>query len=282
VLFRSELARRFARTLNAPLFFSTTSRLLVELNRSVHHPALFSIATKDCPPDVRDSILERYYWPYRKSVEEAIRKQVVQGKCVLHLSVHSFTPVLDGVVRQADVGFLYDPKRSVERQFAERWREYVRVVPNKVMSESRANKFAHGTRTGESRANKFAHATRTKLVQGTRTGKARANKLAHATRTKLVQGTRTTLPLASQTRCYGLTVPEVMERLRVRRNYPYRGSADGFTTYLRTCFPPFRYLGIELEVNQRFVRSDRREWLCVQDALVRSLAMVLARRRHRA
>lgn len=35
--------------------------------------------------------------------------------------------------------------------------------------------------------------------------------------------------------------------LKVRFNYPYRGSADGFTTYLRKCFPA-KYMGFELEL----------------------------------
>lgn len=38
--------------------------------------------------------------------------------------------------------------------------------------------------------------------------------------------------------------------LRVRRNYPYRGTSDGLTTALRREFAAGRYLGIELEVNQ--------------------------------
>jgi predicted N-formylglutamate amidohydrolase len=38
--------------------------------------------------------------------------------------------------------------------------------------------------------------------------------------------------------------------LRVRRNYPYRGAADGLTTHLRGIFSSARYLGIELELNQ--------------------------------
>jgi len=36
----------------------------------------------------------------------------------------------------------------------------------------------------------------------------------------------------------------------VRRNHPYKGNADGLTTYLRKLFSPTQYLGIELETNQ--------------------------------
>jgi len=59
-------------------------------------------------------------------------------------------------------------------------------------------------------------------------------------------------------------------RLRVRRNYPYRGRADGLTTYLRTRFSADRYVGIELEINQRLLRS-------ASDALAAKLAETLRR-----
>ena len=38
--------------------------------------------------------------------------------------------------------------------------------------------------------------------------------------------------------------------LRVRRNYPYVGYADGLTTYLRTRFAAKLYAGLEIEINQ--------------------------------
>ena len=44
--------------------------------------------------------------------------------------------------------------------------------------------------------------------------------------------------------------------LKIRFNYPYLGKADGFTTYLRKRFPE-NYMGIELEVNQKFVNNNK-------------------------
>jgi predicted N-formylglutamate amidohydrolase len=44
--------------------------------------------------------------------------------------------------------------------------------------------------------------------------------------------------------------------LRVRRNTPYKGVSDGHVTALRKSFPT-GYLGVELEVNQRFILHDR-------------------------
>jgi predicted N-formylglutamate amidohydrolase len=43
--------------------------------------------------------------------------------------------------------------------------------------------------------------------------------------------------------------------LRVRRNAPYRGNADGLTTALRRERSARRYVGIEIELNQRVVAT---------------------------
>jgi predicted N-formylglutamate amidohydrolase len=41
--------------------------------------------------------------------------------------------------------------------------------------------------------------------------------------------------------------------IRVRYNYPYKGIADGFITFLRKNFDNAVYVGLELEVNQKIV-----------------------------
>jgi len=64
----------------------------------------------------------------------------------------------------------------------------------------------------------------------------------------------------------------------VRRNDPYRGAADGMTTALRKEYPQERYVGIEVEVNQRHLRSDGRFPGWVADGLVASLERVVALR----
>lgn len=43
--------------------------------------------------------------------------------------------------------------------------------------------------------------------------------------------------------------------LNVRFNYPYLGKMDGFTTYLRKQYRT-NYLGIELEINQKFANNN--------------------------
>jgi predicted N-formylglutamate amidohydrolase len=115
------MARELALALDAPLFVSTTSRLLVDLNRSIGHPKLFSEATRDTPVQTRRELLEKYYLPYRNKVEAEIVAAIARGKRVIHVASHSFTPILDGEIRQADIGLLYDPERPGEVDLCHRW-----------------------------------------------------------------------------------------------------------------------------------------------------------------
>jgi predicted N-formylglutamate amidohydrolase len=166
------LARALAKLLKAPLIASQTSRLLVDLNRSEHHPKLFSAMTDVLQDDARNRILDEHYRPYRGAVEAAGDAIIDADARIVHVSVHSFTPVLDGKTRRADIGLLYDPRRTREAALCNRW-------------------------------------------------------------------------IAA----LGVALPD----LEVRRNYPYRGDADGLTTALRGRYRAADYVGIELELNQRLV-----------------------------
>ena len=123
-----QLARQLASAFRAPLHFSTVSRLLVDLNRSAHHRQLFSEFTRSLSAADKKEILEKYYLPYRMAIEADIRR--LQGKlaAVAHISVHSFTPQLNGDIRNADIGLLYDPARHNEKTFCQTWQNSIRQL----------------------------------------------------------------------------------------------------------------------------------------------------------
>lgn len=183
------LARSLARHLEAPLFTGSWTRLLVDLNRSPGHRRLFSDFTRPLPRAERERIISAYYRPYRAAVEAALAEALRQHRQVLHVSVHSFTPLLDGVTRNADIGLLYDPARPAERALAGAWQRALQA------------------------------------------------RLA----------------------------------LRVRCNYPYRGTADGFTTALRRRFPDPAYAGIEFELNQGLLPLPRGYGANIADALAEAM-----------
>jgi predicted N-formylglutamate amidohydrolase len=121
------MARELARALRAPLVRSTISRLLIDLNRSIGHPQLFSAATRAAPVTVREQIVARYYRPYRAQVERLVRRAVARRQRVIHISSHSFTGELDGHERGADVGLLYHPARPGEAELCARWKASLAV-----------------------------------------------------------------------------------------------------------------------------------------------------------
>ena len=188
-----ELAKRLAKAFNAPLFFSTTSRLLIELNRTLGHPRIFSEFSRVLNESDRETLIQEFYRPYREEVEQAIQRASKSGP-VLHLSIHSFTPVLDEKNRRTDIGLLFDPARQFESRFCTDWKTSLRRA-----------------------------------------------------------------------------FPE----LAIHRNLPYRGTSDGFTTYLRTQFPDEQYAGIEFEVNQKFPDGEKQRWSTIQQGILQSLQATL-------
>ncbi|MDZ4779517.1 MAG: N-formylglutamate amidohydrolase [Planctomycetia bacterium] len=189
-----ELARRFAKVGNWPLHFSTTTRLLCDLNRTFRKEGHLSEITESLDEGTVDALVWAYFEPYRTAVEKEIRDLVHDERRVLHLSVHSFTPVLDGEVRNADIGLLYDPKSPTEVAFCDAW--------HAALNAARPD-------------------------------------------------------------------------LAVRRNYPYLGTTDGFTTTLRTIHEPEQYAGVELEVNQRWPLEADNAWQELQAVLVATFQLAL-------
>ncbi|MCA8959669.1 MAG: N-formylglutamate amidohydrolase [Planctomycetes bacterium] len=171
-----EVAVELARRLGVVPILHDVTRLLIEVNRSIGHVALFSEFTRDLDVDVRDRLREAFYEPHRREVAAAIERGIARAGQVVHLGVHSFTPEWNGQPRNAELGLLYDPKRTRERRWCEQWQRRVR---------------------------------------------------------------------------------DREPSLCVRRNYPYRGAADGLTTALRRTYAPARYLGLEIEINQRTIRGTR-------------------------
>lgn len=167
-----DLGKTIANHFGFPLFATQVSRLLIEVNRSAWHSQLFSEFSQTLGEDTKQNLLSDYYYSHRNAVENRIASQIEMAARVLHLSLHSFTPTLNGRVRDTDIGLLYDPRRPSELAFCNRWKQsFQRVIPT----------------------------------------------------------------------------------WRVRKNYPYLGRSDGFTTYLRKRFSDSQYGGIELELNQRWV-----------------------------
>lgn len=109
---------------------NTVSRLLVDVNRSLYRQTLFSEYTRNLNQTQKQDILKQYYFSYRELFKEVISKIWLKNEQVLHLSIHSFTPILNNEVRNCDIGLLYHPQRKYEKEFCRRWRsEITKYLP---------------------------------------------------------------------------------------------------------------------------------------------------------
>jgi predicted N-formylglutamate amidohydrolase len=114
-----EVARAFGERLGVTPATATVTRLVVDLNRSPYHRNVFSEYTRPLSRDAKRAAMDAHYWPYRKDVERRVERAVRAGGFVLHVSAHSFTPELNGEVRNCDLGLLYDPRSGSERRFSD-------------------------------------------------------------------------------------------------------------------------------------------------------------------
>ena len=151
------------------------SRLFVDLNRTITNKSAFSDYLRN-NENAKESAT-KYWNEYRAAIEKfvdsALKPKTRAAKSaptIIHLGIHSFTPTLNGKVRNTDIGILYDPSRPQERAYA-----------NVIKAE----------------------------------------------------------------------IKRLYPAMKVRFNYPYKGSSDGLTTTLRKKFGP-QYVGIEIEINQKF------------------------------
>ena len=156
-----------------PEFYSEGkySRLFVDLNRTITNKSAFSDFLRN--NESAKTQATAYWNEYRTAIEKFVKANA--KKEIVHLGIHSFTPELNGKVRNTDIGILYDSARPQER-------------------------------------------------------------------------------------AYALVIKDEIKRLypamKVRFNYPYKGTSDGLTTTLRKKFGP-RYVGIEIEINQKLLSYER-------------------------
>jgi predicted N-formylglutamate amidohydrolase len=120
----ADIGRYLSRNLRAPLVLANYSRLVVDLNRGEEHP--------DCMRDVSDHVsipgnrrlsrqhktmrLDEIYWPYHTEITRRLDAVLARGEVPLLLSLHSFTPQMDGQHRPWHIGVMWNRQRQLSRR----------------------------------------------------------------------------------------------------------------------------------------------------------------------
>jgi predicted N-formylglutamate amidohydrolase len=115
------VARALSRRLDAPLLFSTVSRLIIDCNRPLDAPDLVAATSEttaipgnaDLDPGERARRIQEVYEPYHAAISRCLNGRAARGLPTAVLAVHSFTPVYKGVARPWHVGILFDRDRGL-------------------------------------------------------------------------------------------------------------------------------------------------------------------------
>jgi len=113
-----ELARHLSRSLDAPLVHAGMSRLIYDCNRPPESPtAIRDVSERFVIPGNQDlsaaqraERVEHCYRPFLSLLETSVERAVGRAETGVRpaiVTIHTFTPVFDGVRREVDLGVLH-------------------------------------------------------------------------------------------------------------------------------------------------------------------------------
>lgn len=120
----ADVARRLAQLLNVPAVLCGTSRLVIDCNRrpgdqsSIPEVSDGIAIPGNCGLDdaARQQRVDRYFRPYHDEIRRHLDAFATRGQVPAIISVHSFTPIMEGFERPWHVGLLWDKDDRMARQ----------------------------------------------------------------------------------------------------------------------------------------------------------------------
>ncbi len=127
----SQLTERLAKSLDATAVLAQYSRLVVDCNRQLLDPGAFlEFGDGVIVPGNRNlraadkaSRSDAIYWPYHRAIDEQLQRLKAVAPPPAFISVHSFTPVLNGESRPWQLGVLWDTDTRLSSLFIDDFRE---------------------------------------------------------------------------------------------------------------------------------------------------------------
>jgi predicted N-formylglutamate amidohydrolase len=115
------LTVRLAESLGVTAVLAGYSRLVVDCNRNLLDPGAFLEfgdgivvpGNRNLSPAQKAARADAIYWPYHRAVDAEIKRLTGPRRSPGVVSIHSFTPVLDGVARPWEFGILWDADRRM-------------------------------------------------------------------------------------------------------------------------------------------------------------------------
>jgi len=135
------IGRYLSKQLDAPAYFATFSRIVVDVNRGANSP--------ECMREVYDHIpvpgnmnlsraqkkqrIDEIFTPYHKNLAAQVQRFLKKKRIPMIISVHSFTPEMDGYRRPWHIGILWNKEDDIARQLVDNLR---RQNPTLIIGEN--------------------------------------------------------------------------------------------------------------------------------------------------
>lgn len=125
------LTESLAQSLGVTAVIQNYSRLVVDCNRQLMDPSAFLeygdgilvVGNRNLHQADKDLRASALYWPYHCAVDEQVQRLNGKGPLPAFVSIHSFTPVLNGESRMWQMGVLWDKDEKMRDIFLEGLRE---------------------------------------------------------------------------------------------------------------------------------------------------------------
>jgi len=155
------VARRLAASLNAWTILQNYSRLVIDCNRPPHAPSAIPLRSEntDIPGNLaltqaaRDARHMALFAPYHAAIAAALDARQAAGRPTFLITLHSFTPVYDTVVRPMHAAVLYNRDARLADALMHRLRGEAGLIvgdnaPYRVSDESDYAIPVHGEQRG--------------------------------------------------------------------------------------------------------------------------------------
>lgn len=118
------IGRYLAKKLKSRLVLANFSRLVVDLNRGHDHAECMRAISDHVrvpgnaklTPAQKEARLQEIYWPYHGEIDRHLDEILASGRVPLILSIHSFTPQMDGFDRPWHIGVMWDRQEKLARR----------------------------------------------------------------------------------------------------------------------------------------------------------------------
>jgi predicted N-formylglutamate amidohydrolase len=132
----AEVTRRLAGRLDAAAVLSGYSRLVIDCNRQLDDPTsipqesdgVVVPGNRGLSQEQRAERARCCFWPYQRAIAACLEARRAAGQCPIVISMHSFTPVMDGFERPWHIGILANRDRRIAGPLLEGLRRQSAIV----------------------------------------------------------------------------------------------------------------------------------------------------------